>query len=572
MQCIVFLTSTTISRNLDVISTKLPYSLGNSRNDIQKRIFSIRLDTHQKETSSEINVFFIGIAAEVGNHKEQAAALAEKLSADGFTVQYGALDYLTADECQHLKTCYANNPSSPYALVYLPPGPGEDISTYPEWGTLKTVSNGKEMSANFRLARKETVIMLGQTPTRSIYYSWVPYVFGRWFPKGWESPEPEREMLRCPTVTDEKGSRCDIFASLGDAINMVTMKTSMENGESFASAFAHLMGGDASQIEKIQEIAAGVGIEESIQNVYPLSSKRVHFGLDRKGDGILHLGRVTFTEDKSAREEMIENPSKFMTILRVTPPEDSPVGDDFPPNVFTDRVTTKEQVLSEGINHEDLQRAVKEDLAEAVKKRYKHHYKHVDSFEVMAPAFKDGYDCIDRGIKCNGDIQDTLYPNSGKALYNSKRCQLYRKDRCPIVRRATLQPDGSDFFLVTGVNHNATGSALYSSMCMYNVARLESIGQFTSMPRHLDPDSYVGSADRFLDSPISKYLFAVKVSRKCAPNEKFCLQVTSSGANSLPLANDCLFIERIYMDEMRAGPDAEATIKPMVYHFSSKRH
>ena len=130
---------------------------------------------------------------------------------------------------------------------------------------------------------------------------------------------------------------------------------------------------------------------------------------------------------------------------------------------------------------------------------------------------------------------------------------------------------GSDFFIATGVNHNATGNGLYSSMCMYNAARLESIGQFTSMPIDLDGDSYVGSANHFLESPLSKYLFAVKISRKCADGEKFCLQVTKSGANSLPLGKECLFIERIYLDKMVTGPSKDATVKPIIYHSSSKR-
>ena len=45
---------------------------------------------------------------------------------------------------------------------------------------------------------------------------------------------------------------------------------------------------------------------------------------------------------------------------------------------------------------------------------------------------------------------------------------------------------------------------------------------------------------------------------------------TKRGNNSLPLENECLFIERLYLDEMQAGPTGNATVKPIVYHFSSK--
>lgn len=508
-------------------------------------------------------------ALATGNHKAQAEELVKKLTAQGYTVQRGVLDYLTPDKCQHLSTCYANNPASPYAIVYLPSAAGEDISDYPEWGTIPIEVDGVKMSANFRLSERDTVIMLGQTPPRSLYYSWVPYIFDRWHPKGWSSPEP-RELSKCATITKEEGSRCNYFASLGDPLNMLHMNTSMEKGQSFSSSFAHFMGGDKVQVNKIRAMSVNAGIDTSIHNVYPLSNERVRLGLDSTSDSILHLGRVTFTENKAELQEVIKNPSDFVTILRVTPPKDA-FGKSFAPNKFSARVVTPEQVLSKGISNEDLKNALENELAEGVKKAYLNNYPYMHSFEVKAPAFRDGYDCLDRGIKCNGDVQDTLYPNSALEYAKSLVCKKKMGSWCPTVRKVTLQPDGSDFFIATGINHNATASALYSSMCMYNYQRLESIGQFTSMPSHLDGNSYVGSADRFLKSPLSKYMFAVKISRKCAPNESHCLQVKDSGPNSLPLPNDCLFIERIYLDEMRAGPTSDVTVKPIVYHFSENK-
>ena len=86
-------------------------------------------------------------------------------------------------------------------------------------------------------------------------------------------------------------------------------------------------------------------------------------------------------------------------------------------------------------------------------------------------------------------------------------------------------------------------------------------------------DSFVGSADSHLTEDkyhLSEYLYVVKVTRACEEGEPFCLQVTKSGPNSLPIDSSCLFVERIYMDEMKAGPTKEAVIKPVIYHFSSK--
>ena len=86
-----------------------------------------------------------------------------------------------------------------------------------------------------------------------------------------------------------------------------------------------------------------------------------------------------------------------------------------------------------------------------------------------------------------------------------------------------------------------------------------------------DSDSFVGSADGYLaldKSYLAEYLYVVKVTRVCKVGEPFCLQVTTSGNNLLPSDSSCLFMERIYMDEMEAGPANSVTIKPTIYHFS----
>ena len=164
---------------------------------------------------------------------------------------------------------------------------------------------------------------------------------------------------------------------------------------------------------------------------------------------------------------------------------------------------------------------------------------------------------MDQGMKCYGDNQDALFTQ----LRNS----------VPVNHRTTLQEDGSDFFIITGVNHNATERALYSSITAYSQDRLESLGGFNSLPIDLNSKSYWGSAKQFLrNADVSDYFFAVKFSRKCEKDDKYCLEIKKSGSNSLPLNTSCMFMERSYLDKMKAGPTNEAHVKPIVYHFSSK--
>ena len=472
-----------------------------------------------------------------------------------------------------MPSCYANNPPSPYGVTFLPKAPHEDTSTYSNWGiTLSHKVNGVQMSSSFRLDANETVVMLGQTPPRALYYSYIPYVFDRLFPKGWSSKSTD--WSKCPNVTDPLGTRCKIFASLGNPINMLNINTSNYKGQSFNSAFAHFMGGDQTQIQTIVELSEKVGIPQSIHNVFGLSTERAKLGLMREDDAIMHLSRVAFIEDADEFQKYIYNPSNYTTILRVTPSSKTiknPMN-PFPPQIFKKRVSEVESVLSEGFSHQRLTSILENDLRKGILQQYKTLYPHVSKFPIEPPLYRNGYDCMDRGMQCNGDNQDTIYPNARNAILSHYRCLKMFGQNCPIVNRTTLQKDGSDFFIVTGVNHNATSRALYSSISMYSLPRLESLGGFNSLPINQNNNSYVGSANKYLqDQGISKYFFAIKVSRSCKANESFCLQVKDVGSNSLSLDQPCAFIERSYLDKMEAGPTTNAHIKSVVYHFSSKR-
>ena len=517
--------------------------------------------------------FLVVEGLNTGDHKEQAEALKETLEIQGYTVQYGTYEYMTPDRCQEMDTCYANNPSSPYGIIFLPKGPEEDVSTYSNWGKiLMTQVNGVNMSSNYRLDTNETIVMLGQTPPRSLYFSYATYVFDRWYPYNWTSISSSL-IGKCPHVENPDGSRCEIFASLGDPINMIKMNTSAEDGDAFSSGFSLFMSGDADQISRIQEMGSEAGIPSNIQNTFGLSTERINLGLSETSDGLAHLLRTAFTENVDDQQKYIENASSYVTILRITPPSGTP-GPSFPPYEFTSRVAEPEETDS-GLTREELQAVLEDEINDAVIGMYAETYPFYQKQALTEPNFENGYECMDLGMKCNGDNQDALYPNSANFLVRSKLCTATLGQFCPVSLSSTLAEDGSDFFIVTGVNHNTTGS-LYSSISMYNAARLESLGSFTSVAPDLDENSYVGSAVPFVSDPeLAKHFFAVKVSRECMEDDQFCLEVplsrTESGPNPLPSDDDLLVIERIYLDKMLAGPTKDATVKPIIYHFSKTR-
>ena len=442
-------------------------------------------------------------------HKDQAQKLQKRLESLGYTVQYGSFIYITPERCKLMPSCYANNPPSPYGVTLLPKSPNENTDTYSNWEkTLHDTINGTMMSATFRLRQDETILMLGQTSPRALYYAYIPYVFDRWYPQGWTSKSSD--WSKCPNVTGPSNSRCRIFASLGNPINMLNMKTSNNGGQSFNSNFAHYMGGNRGVINRIQTYSERSGIPKSIQNVFGLSpagqdERGAKFGLTREADGFMHLTRTAFVEDKDEFTDYIYNPSKYITILRITPPSHCNQ-DFFPKNVFKPRISEKESVDAEGLSFEGLNNILENDLQIGIIGKYEKTHPYYKVFKIEPPVYENGYDCMDQGMQCNGDNQDTLYPNSRSSVINSFRCNKKFGNKCPDVFRTTLQEDGSDFFILSGVNHNATERALYSSISMYSGARLESLGGFNSLPTHLSESSYIGSANTYMKtSRYAKY-------------------------------------------------------------------
>ena len=297
----------------------------------------------------------------------------------GYTVQRGTFEFWVAEQCANVTSCFANNPSSPYGLTYLPKGPSENISTYPLWGeTLNTEVDGVNMSSSYRLNADETVLTLGQTPPRCLYYSFLPYVFDRYYPFGWTSSASRGK--KCPNVTDPRGGRCTIFGSLGNPINMLNINSSKENGQSFNSEFAYFIGGNMDEVTKIQTMSVEAGIPNYVHNTFGLSSERVNLGLTPISDGFVQLFRFMFAENREQFADYMENPSKFITILRITPPPGGSGGISFPPAVFKKRVSTPEAVPTEGISHQDLENALNDILPSGILKEYQTSFPFVANF------------------------------------------------------------------------------------------------------------------------------------------------------------------------------------------------
>jgi len=124
-----------------------------------------------------------------------------------------------------------------------------------------------------------------------------------------------------------------------------------------------------------------------------------------------------------------------------------------------------------------------------------------------------------------------------------------------------------DFYVVYGVNHNATQRARYSSVTIYHYETLSGVMAFSSEV------GYEGSAAYYLgdDDIASPYLFARAYSRDCAAaglDARFCYDVPKTGSPSVPEGGSVMWVTRMYDNPMtHAGPLADQTLMARVAHF-----
>ena len=125
-----------------------------------------------------------------------------------------------------------------------------------------------------------------------------------------------------------------------------------------------------------------------------------------------------------------------------------------------------------------------------------------------------------------------------------------------------------DFYVVYGVNHNATGRASYSSVTIYHYETLSGVMAFSSL------DGFNGSAEVYLgpDDPANPYLWARAYSRDCAAaglDVRYCYDVPTEGNLSVPVGGSVMWVTRMYDNPYtHAGPLPSQTLMGRVAHFS----
>jgi len=455
------------------------------------------------------------------------------LEAQGYLVQEGEMFFFRLQDEWELKKYFGNNPTSPYGMYRLPPGPGEpdkDVLVFP-WD--EEIDNYAKRSV-WRLRPDEAVVYIGQSPPEVMYYGYRTYLLQRY-----ESVDGSIE-------------RKDIFASLGNTLNHFTLKTSASlpgaaSTDPFNKETVLISTADRNMDSLVRQALVNSGFSQGIINtdIIPAlddedhdNAQLLNMGYDDYADIYMMLLRVAvFADPDGAGEEYMNNPPG--RLLRVTSmTQRTPDPFVFPGLVEPGTGTTEASLRETQLK---LLRAVREtivSLDRIVTERP----------TVFAPV--EGVDCIRNSQFCLGDNHDAQY-------------SIFPYVELGITEKSFKLSDSSDDFLIlVGLNHALTGKGTYTNITPYYYDKQLGIGS-------LRGDQLIGSAATYIPDEVNSDLFYVaKIARSCGPDgdkEKYCLEVPSSGYLSVPLNEYIFIMNRAYLEhETACEPAAHEILEALV--------
>lgn len=442
-----------------------------------------------------------------------ADALVALATDEGFHVQEGRNEpFFFPEDCEDLPSCYSGNATSPYAFFSVPPSPG----AAPLPTTHLGAPSEDGVSRVFNLRQDEAVVYLGRTPPRAAYFSYTPYLFSR---------------------ADADGEHVDLFASLTDSFNQINLALG-DVDSPFDAPLAMIVTAHRGIAERVQSWLRTAGIPVAQQNLMVIPSDIARLGATSGADRLMVLQRFALFEDPAQGEAYLrELPAR---VFRLSPADERPA-DPLP--------TPPRQPRGSGTDEQHLLPAL--DALEAAIRQA--HSGSASPLAMLSPSVVSQAIhpelCIDQLRPCQGEVSDTVYsagPRSHILTGEPNR----------------LSESAGDYFVAFGVNHEASGKALYSNFVVQNAARQAGIAAFTSR-------EMVGSAQVYLpDHPDAGQLFAVKVARDCE-GQSYCLEI-ATGFPGVALDEDIMFLGRSYIQPgTSVSPGTDEVLTERVLRFGS---
>jgi hypothetical protein len=307
-----------------------------------------------------------------------AVTLDAALAARGFLVQPGSFEFLDMTQCCET-SCSGNNPSSPYATMFVPPAPGQ---TAPNPDT-----RDDGTASQWRLRADEALVFIGPTAPQAAYFGFTPYLMQR---------------------VAANGTPKSIFASLSETLNHLVIGTA--DGQPFASQTAVVVAADSVSANLATAALIESGTPQQAINLLVLDPAIGRFGLDASADTFGVLFRMALVSDPDAKAAYIANPGA--RVLRLTPNVARSLS-ALPSPVARPKPTSPTESA--------LQSAVQK-LGTAITKAY-------PGFSSQSPIVDDGVPdpeaCIANLTSCAGDNRDTTYPGTNVRVVFSSPDDFY---------------------------------------------------------------------------------------------------------------------------------------------------
>jgi len=374
---------------------------------------------------------------------------------------------------------------------------------------------------NFQLGPDEAIVLIGLTPPPVKYFGYHAFLASRQYPTG---------------------DRRSFMATLGDAVNNVTIKTI--GPTPFDTPVVFIFTPDQTTDARIRAALRRASIPPAIVNTIVIPESVVTLGHSDAADEFTMKLRIGMSEEgfTNAVDTYIRSAPTNLTVLRLTPSAPT-IANPFPVPPLRVRGTGQTEM--------DLYKKV-DQLRQALIAANPGYY--VSNY-LTKPNFYEGNDYIQQWVNPGADSRDALFLTGGYLPeYNS-------------TNKITLADD--EFLMVYGVNHVATGKATYMNINVYASEHAKlSIGQVFH-------DRLANTAAPYLPAgdPAADLLYAYKVSRNCGGGLA-CLPL-SIDFDCPPLilnSNTVLgIIFRMYLEPATAaGPAMQEIVYDRVIKFSPR--
>lgn len=307
-----------------------------------------------------------------------AVTLEAELAARGFLVQQGSFEFLDMTQCCET-TCSGNNPSSPYAAMFVPPAPGQTIPN-PD-------ARDDGTASQWRLRADEAIVFVGPTAPQAAYFGFTPYLMQR---------------------VDANGTPKPIFASLSETLNHLVIGT--VDAQPFASQTAVVVAADSVSANLATAALVASGTPQQAINLLVLDPKLGRFGLGASADTFGVLFRMALVSDPTAKESYIANPGA--RVLRLSPNAERELS-ALPSPAARPKPTSSTET--------SLQSAVQK-LGTAITLAYPGY---TAQGLIVDDGVPDPEACIANLSFCAGDNRDTTYPGTNVRVVFSTSDDFY---------------------------------------------------------------------------------------------------------------------------------------------------